>query len=838
MPSLPDLSFRSHCRYLDRRIWVLRVFAPSREQSSPRIARRRGFSGLEKVIIRSPVIAASLTVALVVAFDAALAQGYQADSGLSLSQLAAMDAVQFSDLLQKTGVRQRGTRPPRKEGRGVAPTAFLGAGRQGVAIQDLLRAQPTPIGEILHAAHHSHASERAPKALLAGSPVIGRSPGPGAADRPHLAETLPKAVKTALPAGAVPSAPKVSSRGQPLLPESLAVRPDPALGRPTRDAKGLPEIQDIPGILAPVGLSDALMDPLAMKIERGAQGLHVTPRSLVFPRIGRLATILMPGNTTDLSLFVRDQGVVALEAGKGQLTALKRGVTELYVVSQGKMVIVPMTVEDGGSQWDLKIPDALVSLEGIFRKDSTSGLAASASFQIPEGSTSASSLSLRDSVVETEKSLAEQALRDREISLNRGEVTYGTLSVQVMDDRSNSKQGRLYPAMNVDVRLVGTDLKVRTDATGHVTIRDVPQGSRFQLRLDDPTAALRPSLVEVEAKQGVVRVRMIRSFVFDALLNILQSAQDMALGSYCGTVTDATESGAPVEGVRIALDTPHEGPFYFNRYGFPDRAQAATGVDGRFCFLNILSGPATLTLSEASGGQEMATVVVPVYSGRHVEEDLTVGQEQPFRTRLFAMASAHEQLSTDHPSAMRYVPVDMVDLIPLGAEAPLAQLGAGLIATEEVTPVDGKIRTLARAAEFEPALYQYKSSQAQPITPLIPRGFVEDLALYAQVSQDPEQGSVLVEFGHPKGVDTSVNMRLLDQFGRDVGDGWYFSDSPLTKAMFFNVPPGIYTVLVETKDRYWLAADSIYVYNETVSYLNLGSELRYRALRKREDNGR
>jgi hypothetical protein len=180
----------------------------------------------------------------------------------------------------------------------------------------------------------------------------------------------------------------------------------------------------------------------------------------------------------------------------------------------------------------------------------------------------------------------------------------------------------------------------------------------------------------------------------------------------------------------------------------------------------------------------------------------------------------------------------MVDLIPLGTDTPMEQVGPGLIQTSEpITPSAGRVRTLVQAAEFEPTLYQYKNSSGVSFTPLIPRGFVEDLALYAQVSHDSSLGSVLVEFGHPKGLDTSVNMRLLDQYGRDVGDGWYFSDAPLTKAMFFNVPPGIYSVLVETKDRYWVAADSIYAYSETVSYVNLGAQLRYRPQRKRSDDG-
>jgi hypothetical protein len=502
------------------------------------------------------------------------------------------------------------------------------------------------------------------------------------------------------------------------------------------------------------------------------------------------------------------------------------------------MFIVPLTVEDGGSKWDLKVPDALVSLDGIFKGDVSSLSSARASFSPEVVGGSASSVSLRDSIVQTEKALADETLASREITLDRRQVQYDSLSIQVIDDRSNPKMGRIYPAANVDIRLVGTELKARTDATGHVTIRDVPRGSRFQIRLDDAAALLRPGLAEVESKDGVARIRMMRSFVFEALQNIIQSAQDMSRGSYCGIVVDAASEDAPVPGVRLALDVPHEGPFYFNRYGFPDRSQAATGADGRFCYLNVLSGPAALTLTEVSSGAELATVTVPIHSGRHVEGEVVVGRDRTLQTRLFTMAPASEQLSGDQSGVGRFTQVDMVDLIPLGTDTPMEQVASGVVkSSEPLTGSSGRVRALVRAAEFESGLYQYSQTPDTFLTPLIPRGFVEDLALYAQVSHDSEQGAVLVAFGHPMDVESAVNMRLLDQYGRDVGDGWYFSDAPLTKAMFFNVSPGIYTVLVETKDRYWLAADSVYVYNETVSYVNLGSQLRYRPLRKRADDG-
>ena len=785
--------------------------------------------GLEKIITRSPTIAAILIVSLLGVLDPALASAEGGRGGLTLAQLPTMTAVKVSDLVGKASVK-RSFGHGKQHTRSISKVSFQSSGREGVAIGDLLKANPAPLSQVFVAAHHRSHSEQALKSILghetAKTPV-------------SVALTLPRTVK-ANPSGSTKGdLPPIALMTPPHL--TFTAQNAPHLTNPIPHKKseaptGRTSAQKIQDLLATTPVHESLSSALLLKIEREGQGFHISPRSLVFPRTGRVAKIEWSQDASDLSLFVRDQAIVSLDQSKGQLTAHKRGVTELYAVSQGKMFIIPITVEDGGSQWDLKVPDALLSLEGLFKGDAL-GTASSASFKASESSLPSSSLSLRDSIAQTEKTLADDAQASREITLDRSAVLYGTLSLQVTDDRSSPADGKIYPAPNIDVRLIGTELKARTDATGHVTIRDVPLGSHFQVRLDDPNAALRPSLVEVEAQAGVARVRMLRSFVFEALQNIIQSAQNTNLGSYCGSVVASEPKGTPQQGIQISIDAPHEGPFYFNRYGFPDRAQAATGPDGRFCFLNVATGPAALSVTYPN--KYVETFTVPIYSGRHVDEDLVLGHDKTLRTRLVAMPSAHEQLSGAQSDGVRYSPIDMADLIPLGSDDPMMQIASGVVQTQDEIPiVSGKVRAMARAAEFEPVLYQYKEGARQPVTPLIPRGFVEDLALYAQVAHDPEQGSVLVEFGHPKGLDDSVNMRLLDQYGRDVGDGWYFSDQPMTKAMFFNVNPGIYTILAETKDRYWLAADSVYVYNETVSYLNLGSELRYRALRKRDDDGR
>jgi hypothetical protein len=68
-----------------------------------------------------------------------------------------------------------------------------------------------------------------------------------------------------------------------------------------------------------------------------------------------------------------------------------------------------------------------------------------------------------------------------------------------------------------------------------------------------------------------------------------------------------------------------------------------------------------------------------------------------------------------------------------------------------------------------------------------------------------------------------VRIKLFDHNGTDFGEAAYFGESPLRKAIFFNVPPGNYQVVVESTEGHWLAVNTLVVYAETLSYLRTGS---------------
>ena len=689
---------------------------------------------------------------------------------------------------------------------------------QGVALSEVLAEGPVAVDDLLAQAR-------------GGSP---------AKNSHGLATTLPQKVKTRRAEPIVEVRIPASPDGAPVAHVvRQSTRPRPAL--PTAATTTLDAVASVAAAPRSSAAPQATA-VLTLAISEKSGTLVFQPESLVFPKAGVKASIqTVGGDLSGLSLFVRDQGIVAFDGTKGELSARKKGVTELYAVHGGKMYIVPISVaEDEGAPLDIKVPAALLSLDGVFQPHKQSadypGIEQATNPVAKATPTSAVARrgpSLSESVAETAKTVVDAARAADRYYNASAPVGYKTVTIQLMDERSAPAKGLIYPVADALVSVVGTEFTGRTDATGHLTIRDMPLHSHFLLRLDDPSGAMHAGMVELTTQDGqdtgVNRLRVMRSFTFDALASVAGVAQNANLGSYCATVVDSVQGGGPTAGVAVSLDQRAAGPYYFNRYGFLDRSLKATGPDGRFCLFNVAPGPAALSLYEGQGF--IATLPISIYAGRHVDDTLAVDGEENLTTRLVAMATAAEQLSSDAQAAGSYKPIDMADLIPLGTQDAMAQLDTGLVQTQDaLLPAAGRLRTYAQAAEFEPTVYTYPADGKAQVTPLIPLGFVDDMAIYAQVTRNPELGTVLAEYAAPQAAGhDAIAMRLVDQDGHDVGDGWYYSDNPVTKAIFFNVPAGTYALLVETKDGYWLSSETVTVYNETVSYARLGGALSYRA---------
>ncbi len=569
----------------------------------------------------------------------------------------------------------------------------------------------------------------------------------------------------------------------------------------------------------------AVVAPKAVISIAQVAGMYkITPDRLMFNDVGNVAEVVITGSLpADLALFVRDSHIAEFSKTALSLTSKTAGSTELYVVAGGKMNIIPVVVKNSSKPFELKVPDNLLSLDGIVHGGAASALypGADALSKADKNSVAAN----LPSEVDTEYSQPDLS----SFYNDRAAAQYETVNIKIVDDRTPldiSTEGRAFPASTVQIRVVGTDYVTQTDATGMAQIREVPKNSRLLVKVTDPHGVYRPAVAEVASGRSTQTIRLMRNFSFDGFSEIVQSSPHAALGSVCLRIVDAN-SRVPSAGMQVEIDVRGEGPYYFNQYGFIDRSMTGTGTDGRVCIFNVDPGPVAISLFE--GETLMATVSKAVFAGYHLEDSVSIGIEKMLRLQLASLAPAAVQLNADVETANRYLPVEFAEVTPFGQADSMVYLGPGLVESKlPVASYDGKTRFAVQAADFEPAIYTVPSnSQQTPIIPLVPRGFIEDMAVYAQVTYEPSLGSVFVEYNHHESVQgESVKIKLVDHDNNSRGEGWYFSDMPLTKALFFNVPAGIYQVQANTADGYWLTSQVVYVYDENMTYIRLGGAIK------------
>jgi hypothetical protein len=299
----------------------------------------------------------------------------------------------------------------------------------------------------------------------------------------------------------------------------------------------------------------------------------------------------------------------------------------------------------------------------------------------------------------------------------------------------------------------------------------------------------------------------------------------MQKSSLCGRVT---RRQAPTSGVAVNLDTAAAGPFYFNQYGFVDLRLGATGPGGHFCFFNVEPGPVAIGFRSSQSDEQLAAVVGMV-SGRHSEESFDLAEARHVSTTLTTIATANEQLGADANRASRHDIVEQADIYAVGSGQLMVPVDEGVMTTASaVLPMKGRVWTVSASSDFETSVQAVavKAPSSRQVSTLIPNGFISDMSVFAQTMHNADNGSVVVEHGNFQGLGgESVKMRLVDVFGRDAGDGWYFADQPVSKAIFFNVPAGVYALVVETGSGHWIAADTVMVYSESVSFAKTGGQI-------------
>lgn len=616
---------------------------------------------------------------------------------------------------------------------------------------------------------------------------------------------------------------------------------------------------------------NGVVETLRVSIEDGQ--LKVTPDKLKVAGIGARVAISLGEAQPNLvvgrnaSFFVRDQDVAEWDSDTKEFTAKGQGKTEIFVVAAGHMQIVPITVSkesprdalvaENRVSPKLKAPAELMELDPQVRSKATlqaslgdeSELAsgddkqsedtpkAPSSEEVPADSAQSDEASKNSSAG---LSAEEDELSEKKFYRDISPVGYASLTVQVIDDRSSISANRLYPVSGVNVRIAGTEYLGKTDASGRVHVKEVPRNSRFYVTVDDPYGRIKPSYSEVvtaaKASGDIpVKVIVMRQMNFDAMTQIAGLAQNAGAASVCGRAV-ARQGKTPLSGVRIRTDVPGEGPYYFNSLGLMDPAVAETGKDGRFCIFNIEPGPLMLSFLE---GQDLAAnMVIPTFAGRHLEESFELGEESPIVTGIASVSPVEDQLGADSIAANKLSPIEYTDLIPIGDQVSMERKQFGVLTGRGIAQsYHGQSLVVSQSSVFEPAVYSFSGADPQDATspvvvPLLPRGFIEDMSVFAQSVQDPTLGSVVVEHGIQDALGKEpLTFRLVSDRGEEVGTGWYYADFPVAKAIFFNVPPGNYSLIVETGSKYWISSTTVAVYSEHAAVVSTGKRVRQQAER-------
>lgn len=582
-----------------------------------------------------------------------------------------------------------------------------------------------------------------------------------------------------------------------------------------------------------------------VKLIAAHEGLVTVAGGMIeFSAAGRSRKVTLDPSLSvkEWSIFVRSTETLSWDESRNLLTSVKPGTTEVFVVMPGRISIINAKVNGSAPSHSaagvvvptkpkksepIEVPSSLASLDGLDYAVTHGPIAGNHSGL----SSGAPDLVVANEVVQLGPSgVAESAAFSRA----KSKVLFSPVTIKVVDDRSNPGVVN-YPLSGVRVKIAGTDFSEITNARGEVEVRDVPIGSRLLVEIFDDRGHIMPQVSEVfvsrDGASGKIStpVLIARRFAsLDLAARAVGVVQDMQKSSFCGTLANGTN---PVSGYTVSLDVSALGPFYFNQLGYADTRMANSGRDGQFCFFNVEPGPATLAIRSNQSESVIATALGMV-AGRHQEERLNIADVKYLSATMAAVAAASEQLGSEPARANRHDMVENGDVYAIGSGEVMVPVDDGILTTSSaVLSFKGRVWTVSSSSDFETTVQSIatESSLSRQVLKLPPNGFINDMAYYAHATHSPDLGSVVVEHGHLGGHGgASVKLRLVDSFGRDVGDGWYFSDSPVAKAIFFNVPPGLYAVMVETESGHWISADTALVYSESLSYVKTGSPVERR----------
>jgi hypothetical protein len=564
--------------------------------------------------------------------------------------------------------------------------------------------------------------------------------------------------------------------------------------------------------------------------------LHIEPEVLDLADHSE-ATVAVQDLEQVPQVFLRDPTRVQWDGKRFQ--GLAKGKTEIYFVYQNEMYILPVRVGTGSVQGvladlgserltSLKMPESFASM--------TPGAQASTS--------SREDLSIAEASLQAKQTKQNDVDQQRHFIYSSQPRSYRDTAIQVMDIRSNSQAGKIYPLAGVTVQLMGLGIAAKTDASGLARFGDLPAGSRLWAMVADEEGRVVPTVNEiVVSTKGKAQVQRIRSMAYNTYANyqdVLNINQNFANGSICARVLNHDSKGF-LEGISVQInDERAEGPFYISEHG-PQPGQRETSANGRFCFFNVKPGLAELSFFQ--DGKYQSAVSLPIFPGAHSEEDLPLSTGRASNLYLASMPNAMDQLTGDDSAANTLESVVTAHVISVGENEALPATSESVLSQiPERSEFKGRTYSLVQTAEFENTLQaddrdERSSVKAMPVLPLLPRGFVEDIfnelnqsGDHPSIAFDPAMGQLVVMHKLDKSEDASkLQVTVYDANGNAMDQGWYFGSTSqgLLKAVFFNMQPGMYTVKVQAESGALAAVDTVAVDFWTTALVQTGATVQY-----------
>lgn len=591
--------------------------------------------------------------------------------------------------------------------------------------------------------------------------------------------------------------------------------------------------------------------------------LRITPKTLKMSVHDDGITVVDKNLRDTPQIFLRNSKIVRWDAARKQLDARDTGRTELYVTYRDQLYIVPIEVAGGEHRDPLlasegpasfqKLTSVLPLMEQPYASYGDAPVAPLTAPEVPADTQEKprQPLTLATSVAQVEATKERVAEQQARFFYPDANPDYRTLDIQVLDERSSPENADIFPVSGVTVRILGTRLKASTTADGHARFGEIPEGSRFFVEVqDEKNGQIVPTVSELalyrNGRDQVLRTRTMNYRSYSNYLNILDIAQDSNKASLCARVM-SEDGRQPLAGYQVAMNVEADGPFYVSQLGWPQPGLHETDAAGRFCFFNVKPGLVELTFETAG---ERTALSMPVFAGAHTEEDLPLLHNDGGRIFLAAMPSAVDQIYDEKLAVEQPLqPIDFVDMITVGENRNMARVGDAVLGYEEGTSLfKGRLYTVAQAPEFETALYTFdRDKQVRrsiPVAPLLQRGYIQDvfheLAVqdnHASIAFDAALGSVVVLHRMESGMG-AVNVSLVDNMGRVHNQGWSFGtpDQGLSRTVFFNMNPGLYSVIVETQQGVIVSLDTIAVDFWTASVVQTGSTAHYNLQRARRED--